>query len=217
MIWVKLWAMLKPLGESTTFIHLPWVFVYDYNISNQGCGLRTITRGPEVANHEILGALHLPKLKYLQVFSSHPMTKVHCLQHPGTSFKMISSPYCTISKPQCLWVSLKEMQINKFIMNCLPCLGGILYSLANTFFDILQLWSCFTKWYQRKQSIELHIKTKMYTNFQECAVWAVNHLPLAQLYKTDIFYKEIHSVDIYLIFWNHIVAIISNISLINLC
>lgn len=117
----------------------------------------------------------------------------------------------------CSWVSLKEMQINKFIMNCLPCLGGILYSLSNTFFDILQLWSCFTKWYQRKQSIELHIKTKMYTNFQECAVWAVNHLPLAQLYKTDIFYKEIHSVDIYLIFWNHIVAIISNISLINLC
>lgn len=23
---VKFWAMLKPLGESTTFIHLPWVF-----------------------------------------------------------------------------------------------------------------------------------------------------------------------------------------------
>lgn len=100
MIWVKLWAtcMLKPLGESTTFIHLPWVFFYDYNISNQGCGLRTITRSPEVANHEILGALHLPTLKYLQVFSSHPMTKVHCLQHPGASFKIISSPYCTISK-----------------------------------------------------------------------------------------------------------------------
>jgi len=34
------------------------------------------------------------------------------------ALKIISSPYCTVSVPQCLWVSL--MQIKSFVTNCLP-------------------------------------------------------------------------------------------------
>ena len=63
--------------------------------------------------------------------------------------KMISSPYYTVSAPQCLWVSLDRLkQIDVILTLSLRHLKFFLQQ----FLWFVQLWSCFIKWCQKEQS-----------------------------------------------------------------
>lgn len=50
----------------------------------QGCGLRKITRSPNVPDHKILGAKHLSLCEKCQFFQLSKGKKVSCLRHQGT-------------------------------------------------------------------------------------------------------------------------------------
>ena len=70
---------------------------------------------------------------------------------------MISSPYCAVSAPQCLWVSRDGMRIDVIRYEPLTLSLRLLKFFFQQSLWFLKLQSCFIKWYHKKRNIKLRI------------------------------------------------------------